>query len=305
MEIASREGVATSHGEGTLNLLTGRYDVHRDVDGAPLRSRFAPKVPTIFEHLRHAFDVAPHQTLLVNAEDRIDEEFYTYSNHPEFGAEYRARVLSVYRFKIHLLRRKAAAGLPVERELAKMESIDYREKGRGTTDPELVAFWEAWRGRWGETGLLNPRGDRLLTELAVWALARLRPRVMMVNFQDCDFVHWGNASHYTRGIQIMDEGLRRIVEAASADPFYRDNTVFAVVPDCGRDDNPFVSLPYQHHFNSRSAHEIFALFFGAGIGKGARVDRVVQQADVAPTLAACMGLSTPHAEGAALPEVLA
>ena len=53
-----------------------------------------------------------------------------------------------------------------------------------------------------------------------------------------------------------------------ADPEYRDNTIFAVVPDCGRDSNPYVAVPCQHHFNSRSAHEIFALFFGPGIRMG-------------------------------------
>jgi arylsulfatase A-like enzyme len=311
MEIASMEGLATSHGEGTLNLLTGKYDRYVDVDGAPLRARFEAKVPTLFEHLRAAYDVPPHETLIVNCEDRLDEEFYTFSSHPGFGWDYRAKVLSLHRFKIHRLRRQLAEGTltgrdrtAAEKELAKRTGLDYRERGRADApDPALDAFWDAWRGHYGDSGLKNPRGDRLLTELTRWSLTHLRPRLVIVNYTDCDFVHWGNASHYTRALQIMDDGVRQIVEAVEADPFYRDDTVFAVVPDCGRDDNPFMPVPYQHHFNSRSAHEVFALFFGAGVARGVRVDRVVQQADVAPTLASVMGLSMPHAEGAALPEV--
>ena len=44
---------------------------------------------------------------------------------------------------------------------------------------------------------------------------------MMVNYQDPDYVHWGNASHYTRAVQIIDDGLQRLVAAVDADPFYQ------------------------------------------------------------------------------------
>lgn len=37
---------------------------------------------------------------------------------------------------------------------------------------------------YGDDGLRNARGDRLLTELAVQALTQLQPRLMMVNYQD-------------------------------------------------------------------------------------------------------------------------
>ena len=39
--------------------------------------------------------------------------------------------------------------------------------------------------------------------------------------------------------------------------------VFVIVPDCGRDANPLMGVPFQHHFNTKSAHEIWALVFGA------------------------------------------
>ena len=116
-----------------------------------------------------------------------------------------------------------------------MEQVDYRASERHGQGPELTDFWERWRRYYGETGLINPRGDRLLTELALRALRELRPKLLMVNYQDCDYVHWGILSHYTRAVSIMDNGLQQIVAAVEADPEYRDNTVFVVVPDCGRD----------------------------------------------------------------------
>lgn len=312
MEIAHMEGLNTSHGEGTLNILTGKYDVYADVDSRPLGARFEAQVPTLFEMARKRYALAPHECLLINGEDRLDEEFYTFSNHRDFGYDYRGRALSLYRYKVYKAARQLEEGKlekkkleKIRRELSQMKEADYRLRGRVDPDRSVESFWEKWRAHYGDSGFKNPRGDRLLTELTLWSMRELRPRVVIVNYNDCDYVHWGNKSHYTRGIQIMDEGLLRLVRAVEADPFYRDNTVFAVVPDCGRDNNPFVKIPYQHHFNSRSSREIFALFFGAGVAKGVTVDRVVQQVDVAPTLAAAMGMRAQHSEGDVLEEVFA
>jgi hypothetical protein len=307
MEISGSKDVETGHGQGTLNILTGRYDKYKDVDDRFLGERFEAKTPTVFELLRKRYAVSEPQTLIVNGEDRIDEEFYTFSNHHLFGVEYRSRVLSLYRYKTYLLRQRIAEGsvpdneLPkAQQELAKMEASDYRTEGAYVESPDIVRFWEKWREYYGDSGFVNPRGDRLLTDLAMRAMRELRPKLMMVNYNDCDYVHWGAMSHYTRGVSIMDEGLRRLVETADQDEAYRDNTVFVVVPDCGRDDNPYMSVPCQHHSNTRSAHEIFALVVGPGVARGAWIDDPVDQIAVAPTIAALMGVDAPDAETTAL-----
>ena len=189
-----------------------------------------------------------------------------------------------------------------KKELAEMESIDYRARGRGITSPKIEEFWERWRLHYGESGLVNPRGDRLLTELALRALKNLRPRLMMINYNDCDYVHWGHMSHYTRGLAIMDQGIREIVACVEADAEYRDNTIFVIVPDCGRDNNPFSAVPCQHHFGSRSAHEIFAVMLGPGITQGAVVDHRVDQIQIAATMGGLMGFETAFSEAGALAE---
>jgi hypothetical protein len=301
----------TGHGQGTLNLLTGTYARYKDVSQQFLGERFEAQSPTLFEYLRQAFEVAPHQALIVNGEDRTQEEFYSFSNHHLFGVEYRSEVLSLYRFKTHLLHRRLQddRSLPeterdeLNRRLAKMESLDYR-RADAPSNAAIAKFWDRWRARYGDSGLTCPRGDRLLTELAVTALRELRPKLMMINYNDCDYVHWGNLTHYTQGIAVMDAGLQRLVEAVEGEPEYRDRTVFVVVPDCGRDDSKFSAIPCQHHFNSRSSREIFALLWGPGIERGRVVDRTVEQNQVAATVAAIMGFAAPHAEGAALAEAL-
>jgi len=312
MQIDSLEGVETSHGQGTLYLVSGKYDRFKDVGGKFLGARFESKVPTIFEYLRSAYDVPAHQALIVNGEDRTDEEFYTFSNHHLFGAHFRSSVLSLYRYKIFLLRRQIAAGkwrdkelVKKQKDLAKLEALDYRTAGDNAQSAEIESFWDRWRQYYGETGLVNPRGDRLLTELATRALRELRPRLLMVNYNDPDYVHWGYMSHYTRGISVIDEGLRQLVAATEADPEYRDNTVFLVVPDCGRDTNPFASVPCQHHFGSRSSHEIFALAVGPGMARGVVVDKRVDQISVASTVAKVMNFNAEFAERQVLGEAFA
>jgi hypothetical protein len=304
-------GVDTSHGQGTLYIITGKYEKYKDITQKLLAERFESKVPTLFEYVRKSFDMPDHQTLIVNGEDRSNEEFYTFSNHHLYGINYRSNTLSLYRYKTFLLRRAIGAGRwegkeleKKQKELAGLEAVDYRNAEPNGQGPELVRFWERWREYYGESGLVNPRGDRLLTELAIRAIKELRPKLLMVNFQDCDYVHWGNLTHYTRAISIMDDGLKQLVAAVEADPEYNGNTIFVVVPDCGRDNNPLADVPCQHHFNSRSAHEIFALLFGPGVPRGVVMDKTCDQISIAGTIGRLMGVKTEHAESRILEEAI-
>jgi hypothetical protein len=306
MEIAhlSDERAVTSHGQGTLYILTGQYAKYEDVEHGFLKDRFEPKSPTFFEYFRRRYQVPAHQCLIVNGEDRINEEFYTFSICRPYGIEYRSNVLSLYRFKTYLLRKEIESGrfdgeelAQKRRRLAEMENLDYRAANRErVASPEMDDFWAKWQAHYGPTGFVNPRGDRLLTTLALWAIRELRPKLMMINYQDPDYVHWGPRAFYTRAISIIDEGVREIYTAVQNAEAYRDNTVFVIVPDCGRDSNRCMPVPYQHHFN---AHDIFALIAGPRhlIPHEHRpVDRLQQQTFVARTLGQIMRFDTEQAE---------
>jgi hypothetical protein len=305
--------VETSHGQGTLYLLTGRYDELVNQSEQVLGERFEPPAPTLFEYLRRAYGLPSHQALILNGEDRTGEEFYTFSNHHDYGIEYRSEVLSLFRFKAWLARKALAEGafaserarLEAAKRLAEMQRLDVRRSEADGQGPALDRFWEDWHALYGPSGFVNARGDRLLTELARRAMVELKPRLMLLNYQDPDYVHWGYAAHYTRAISIIDQSLRDLKALTEADPFYRDNTYFIVVPDCGRDDNPLQRIPYQHHFNSRSAREIWALLVGPRVPRGRTIDREVQQIDVARTVAQLMDFAAPDAAGELLYEALA
>ncbi len=76
------------------------------------------------------------------------------------------------------------------------------------------------------------------------------------------------------------------------------------MPDCGRDANPLMGVPFQHHFNTKSAHEIWALIAGTHIAKGRVLDKTIDQSQIAATVAAVMGFKARHAEAGAIEEVL-
>lgn len=315
VEIESAAGIETSHGQGTLYLLTGKYDHYEDITHKPLAARFEPKVPTLFEYFRKTYDVPDHQALLINGEDRIDEEFYTFSNHHQYGVHYRSTVLSLYRFKTYLLRKELkettlseSDRLAKSKKLQEMESKDYRIVDGSVESEELNRFWGNWRDYYGKSGLVNPRGDRLLTELAIRALRELQPRLLMINYQDPDYVHWGNPNFYTQAITIIDDGIRQIYETVQNDSelnrqhHYRDNTVFLIIPDCGRDNARCASVPFQHHFNSKCAHQVFAVAAGPRhlIRRDRTpVDRLSQQISLAATVGHLMGFTTRHVDPAA------
>ncbi|MCZ6618439.1 MAG: hypothetical protein O7E57_09925 [Gammaproteobacteria bacterium] len=308
MEVSEIKDVTTtSHAQGTLYLLTGRYDAYKDIEGQFLSERFEPAAPTLFEYLRKTYDVPTHQCLIVNGEDRKNEEYFTFSNHDLYGVDYRCHTLSLARFKRYLFRQQISEGELPESELAKtrktlaeLERLDYRNAEPLGQGEKLDTFWRNWRAYYGDSGFVNARGDALLTRLAVRALDTLAPKLMMINYQDPDYVHWGNPSHYTRGISIIDRGLESLIDAVQINPTYRGNTIFVIVPDCGRDSNRFQRIPFQHHFNSRSAHEIWALLVGPGIPRGRSFDHRVDQTDVTATIGALMGMATSEVEGRVL-----
>ena len=309
MRIANIKGMDTSHAEGTINILTGRYGAWRDAGSAFLLRKIEPTAPTLFEYLRKAFDIAPHEALLVNGEDRPQEEYFSFARHSQFGGDFRAEVLSLYRYKRWLygqLLTQSNRDEKLLREIGKrLTKLERHElPGRAPQrNASLEKFWAGWRRDYRDHGLVNPRGDRLLTELALRAMRELRPRLMMINYQDPDYVHWGNASHYTRAIAIIDQSLRQLVEAADRLDHYARQTVFVVVPDCGRDANPLMGVPFQHHFNTKSAHEIWALIAGPGIVKGKVLDKTADQSQIAATIGAAMGFRAQHAEAEAIAEV--
>jgi hypothetical protein len=87
MEIEQLEGVETSHGQGTLYIVTASMTATRTCAASSSANVSKRRCPPSSNICRKQFNVPEHQTLIVNGEDRTNEEFYTFSNHHLFGCE--------------------------------------------------------------------------------------------------------------------------------------------------------------------------------------------------------------------------
>ncbi len=310
MVIDQIRGHETSHGQGTINIITGKYEAYQEISNRFLGGVLQPTQPTLFEYFRKSYDIAPHETLIINGENRLEDESLNFGTHHQYGVDFRSEFLSSAKFKTFLYQTQlendsltAEQQVDLQSKLAELQKKAVNLPPLSKTPAPILRFWQKWQDYYGQTGFKTPRGDRLTTEMTLWAMRDLKPKMMMVNFQDPDYVHWGIASQYTRAISIIDQGIEAITKYADQDPFYRDNTVFVIVPDCGRDNNPLLDIPFQHHFNSKSAHEIFCMIYGPKIQKNKIITRPTDQSMITQTIAQIMGFKAHHAENQILDEI--
>ena len=310
MTIREGKDIETGHEHGTLRILNGNYQTIKENEGGLINNHFESDTATIFEILRKNFNLPEHKTLMINNEDRPQEEFFSFSKSKGYGFDYKGHVLSLHRFKIFTLRKKlmsftgesSAKELVIDK-LKKLEKFS-NEINFEIQFPDIInKFWSNWYDLYGDSGLRNERGDRLLTQLSLMALKTIQPKFLMINFNDPDYVHWGFKAHYTRGISIIDNGIEEIHRYCQSDPFYKNNTLFVIVPDCGRDNSRAAAIPFQHHFGSESSRELFALIYGPSIGKGKVINDACDQIDILPTICHLLDLKNISFEGKRLPNL--
>jgi len=305
MEISNFEGQKTDHAQGTLNILTGRYNAFKNIGDGILGNTLQPTHPTLFEYFRKAYDVGIHESLIINGENHPENDSMNFGTSHDYGVEYKSELLSYHKYRAFVLKTKLYNGDITKKEQDELDEIISKSSNLIDPDmypPSIQSFWQKWQRYYGDDRAIIPRGDSMSTEVALWALRDLRPKLMLINYEDPDHVHWGAKSHYKRGIMGIDQGIQQLVKAVETDPFYKDNTVFVIVPDCGRTDNLLMDIPYQHHFNTRSTREIFAMISGAGIEKNQIIDHAVDQTSIAATVAKIMGFEAEMAEGSVLEE---
>jgi len=318
-----------NHSTGTVHLTAGRYLHH--FPPPVYRDELVPSGPTIFELARKHLGCTMDEVLYLNG-DSIFLELLGWSDHPDYGESFRPGVLSQIEMQGARLRDLIAGagrrseepggaespldavyGSPFEasnrsseRRLALWkEQLDYlyrrHYRRAGVPNDRIAEFWRQHARLFGND---VPRGDALAFHLASLALQQLRPRLMMVSFQDVDFTHWGIDYVYRNGLNNTDAMTWQLWQLVRNDPYYRDDTYFFVVPDCGRGRNPTRYVPYQHHDTGDvGSDEIFVYAWGPKVGRGVRVDRRKQQVDVPVTIGSLLGVRSPDWEGRELDEL--
>ncbi len=136
----------------------------------------------------------------------------------------------------------------------------------------------------------------------------LTPRevhLMLVNLHESDRMgHAGNWAGYTGAIEHASAAIVDFWERLQDDPVYRDSTALIVTTDHGRHFDHVATGWHDHNCYCNGCRKSFLLMLGPGIREGFTSDEPVSMLDLAPTVAAMMGISMPYARGRVLTEVL-
>ncbi len=153
-----------------------------------------------------------------------------------------------------------------------------------------------------ESGILAPADDDAQVLAAVMEHMEAHDtRFIMANLHQVDREgHWGNESAYPSAVKAIDQELPAFWKFVQSKAPYKNNTWVVVVSDHGRhqdidDGDP---PPWRHHGDScLGCRHVPLLVLGPGVADGATVDAPVLHEDLAPTLAALLGVPLPWAEG--------
>ncbi len=173
--------------------------------------------------------------------------------------------------------------------LAPLDRSLYPGAGRGAAADEVTD---------PETGL--PVGeDGPVLEALLRRVETLPPRLAVVNLHDVDRAgHYGEPEDYAEGVVDVDEQLATFWEGVQkARPAYAESLLLVVIADHGRHRHDDDSGWRNHGDACTGCREVPLFVVGGGVDAGRVLDETVSLVDLAPALAAHLGVTLPWAEG--------
>lgn len=160
----------------------------------------------------------------------------------------------------------------------------------------------------GEAGsIIEPASkDAEVIQAVMGAMREHDVRFVMANLHRVDRAgHWGAEHDYPDAVKEIDNQLPTFWKFVQDQEAYAGNTWVIIVSDHGRhqefDTDP---PPWRHHGDScTGCRHIPLLVLGPGVREGEMIETSITQADLAPTIAALLGVRVPWAEGRVLHEL--
>ncbi|MBI4909519.1 MAG: hypothetical protein HY820_38230 [Acidobacteria bacterium] len=302
------EGVL-SHFNSTASIVTGDWQRVDDFGFEP------PASPTLFELYRKAMKAGPLDAWVI----ATNKSFASMgaSSHRDYGPTSGANVVLPKQLLLDAVkdvaRKPPDAGLARREEVLRgLENILHegyegvgwtifkggRELNRHVRETLTGALAEFINGPDAPTS-----GDELTFFIAREVMREFAPRLMLVNFWDMDVAHWGSYSLYLQAITRTDRLTGMLWDEIQSNKHYKDNTTLLVLPELGRDGDTDTSNGFlNHRSGDPSCRHTWLLALGAGV-KG-ETERPIRHIDVAPTVAALLGMRAPAMSGTAAPELL-
>jgi hypothetical protein len=299
-----------SHFNSTASIVTGNWQRVDDFGFQP------PASPTIFEYFRKQTGVGPMDAWAI----ATNKSFSTMGagSDRDWGLRYGANVVLPKQLLLEavgeVIKKKPQMGVAsrenVLRQLESILSEGYEGVGwtifkagrqlddtvRSTLTRGLIEYIH---------GPESPTsGDELTFFIAREVMREFAPRLILVNFWDMDVAHWGSYSLYLQAITRTDRLTGMLWDEVQANPKYKGQTTFLVVPELGRDGDANASNGFlNHRSGDPSCRNVWLLALGAGVPAG-QIDRPIQHVDVTATAAAALGVRTSEITGVPIPEIL-
>ena len=121
----------------------------------------------------------------------------------------------------------------------------------------------------------------------------------MVNLHQVDRSgHYGEEMEYPMQLKSLDEPLVHFWNWAQGQALYKDHIWMVLMADHGRHSNGTTDPPWRNHGCScNGCRQVPFLLLGPGVKVGVDSDDPLLLEDIAPTLAALMGIAMPWADG--------
>jgi hypothetical protein len=286
------------HCVANASLATGAYEVFNNF--APL----PPRNPTVFEYFRKDLRRPESDVWVIapsNGFQRIGE-----SSHRSYGEGLGAGVI--------LPKRLLAAALR-DTDASEFESLLHdnyevpfylpEEENRDIELHQLASVLKLSVSDFAAHARGLESADELSVFIARRLMQRLAPSLLWITLHDIDIAHAGAFSLYVDAIRRSDRLCAEIWNAIERDPEYAGKTTMFILPDFGRDsDDEASGNGFQHHRTGDArSRTSWALVLGRGIRENVFVDRAAESIDLAPTLGALLGFSTPFAQGRPMAEL--
>ncbi len=148
--------------------------------------------------------------------------------------------------------------------------------------------------------------DRAVLDALKTHMSEHPTRLALLNLHQVDRSgHYGATNSYLEDVRDLDEPVVRLWSWLQEQVDYREDTYLWVLSDHGRHSYSQDDPTWRHHgCNCNGCRRIPSLLLGPGVAAGQDFDQPSLLADVAPTLAATMGLELPWARGLVLDGLL-
>jgi len=293
------EGV-TSHFNTISSILTGVWQ-HVDDWGRDL-----PRNPTLINYLRSQLHLDASQTFVVTSNKALTANIGAGGN---VILTKQLLIEAVERIVLGFSRRPRLNRELLLEELTDVMQQDYERIGwdlpgpAATMEPRLKQTFLTALADYmkGPDNALS--GDELTFMVSAEVLRRVEPALLTINFSDVEVAHFGVYSAHLTGIRNTDALCHRLWNLLQSLPAYAGKTTLVIMPEFGRDpDGSTTNGFFNHRTNTEENRVTWLMVLGPAASKPACVKKAVRHIDVAPSLAAFLGVECTESAGGMLPE---